>query len=104
MWGRGFGCDVPGPVLTALDGQDELTWSACGRDMPRLGGFLRKLALLLLPEFSNFGVAAVTEPLFIANWLAQDTVFEWRTICDDGKPVRASNGSIVPVDGDLALA
>jgi AraC family carnitine catabolism transcriptional activator len=68
------------------------------------GGSLQKLALLLLPEFSNFGLAAVTEPLFIANWLAQDTVFEWRTICDDGKPVRASNGSIVPVDGDLALA
>jgi AraC family transcriptional regulator, carnitine catabolism transcriptional activator len=65
---------------------------------------VRKLALLLLPEFSNFGLAAVTEPLFIANWLAQDTVFEWRTISDDGKPVRASNGSIVPVDGDLALA
>jgi AraC family transcriptional regulator, carnitine catabolism transcriptional activator len=65
---------------------------------------LRKLALLLLPEFSNFGLAAVTEPLFIANWLAQDAVFEWRTISDDGKPVRASNGSIVPVDGDLTLA
>jgi AraC family carnitine catabolism transcriptional activator len=57
----------------------------------------------LLPEFSNFGLAAVTEPLFIANWLAQDAVFEWRTISDDGKSVRASNGSSVPVDGDLAL-
>jgi len=55
---------------------------------------VRKLALLLLPEFSNFGLAAVTEPLFIANWLAQDTVFEWRTISDDGKPVRASNGNV----------
>jgi AraC family carnitine catabolism transcriptional activator len=65
---------------------------------------VRKLALLLLPEFSNFGLAAVTEPLFIANWLAQHTVFEWRTISDDGKPVRASNGTIVPVDGDLTLA
>jgi AraC family transcriptional regulator, carnitine catabolism transcriptional activator len=64
---------------------------------------VRKLALLLLPEFSNFGLAAVTEPLFIANWLAQDAVFEWRTISDDGKPVRASNGTFVPVDGDLAL-
>jgi AraC family carnitine catabolism transcriptional activator len=65
---------------------------------------VRKLALLLLPEFSNFGLAAVTEPLFIANWLAQRAAFEWRTISDDGKPVRASNGSIVPVDGDLTLA
>jgi AraC family carnitine catabolism transcriptional activator len=65
---------------------------------------VRKLALLLLPEFSNFGLAAVTEPLFIANWLAQDAVFEWRTISDDGKPVRASNGNVVPVDGDLTYA
>jgi AraC family transcriptional regulator, carnitine catabolism transcriptional activator len=65
---------------------------------------MRKLALLLLPEFSNFGLAAVTEPLFIANWLAQDTVFEWRTISDDGRPVRASNGSVVPVNGDLTHA
>lgn len=65
---------------------------------------MRKLALLLLPEFSNFGLAAVTEPLFIANWLAQGTAFEWQTICADGKPVRASNGSLVPVDGDLTLA
>jgi len=65
---------------------------------------VRKLALLLLPEFSNFGLAAVTEPLFVANWLAQDAMFEWQTISDDGKPVRASSGGVVPVDGDLALA
>jgi len=65
---------------------------------------VRKLALLLLPEFSHFGLAAVTEPLFVANWLAQTTVFEWRTISDDGMPVRASNGTAVPVDGDLTLA
>ena len=65
---------------------------------------MRRVALLLLPEFSNFGLAAVTEPLFVANWLAQESVFEWRTISDDGKPVRASNGSMVPVDGDLTLA
>jgi AraC family transcriptional regulator, carnitine catabolism transcriptional activator len=65
---------------------------------------MRKVALLLLPEFSNFGLAAVTEPLFVANWLAQATVFAWRTISDDGKPVRASNGSDIPVGGDLTLA
>ena len=65
---------------------------------------MRKIALLLLPEFSNFGLAAVIEPLFVANWLAQDTVFEWRILSDDGKPVRASNGSVVAADGDLAPA
>jgi AraC family carnitine catabolism transcriptional activator len=65
---------------------------------------VRKLAMLLLPEFSNFGLAAVTEPLFVANWLAQQAQFEWRCVSVDGKPVRASNGSLVTVDGDLALA
>jgi AraC family transcriptional regulator, carnitine catabolism transcriptional activator len=65
---------------------------------------VRKLALLLLPEFSNFGLAAVTEPLFIANWLAQAAMFEWCTISDDGAPVRASNGAVVSVDGDLTFA
>jgi len=64
---------------------------------------VRKLAVLLLPEFSNFGLAAVTEPLFVANWLAQRVLFEWRCISADGKPVRASNGSSVAVEGDLAL-
>src|ERR1700736_6718331 len=68
------------------------------------GRSVRKLAVLLLPEFSNFGLAAVIEPLFIANWLAQHAAFAWRSISFDGKPVRASNGSIVAVDGDLALA
>jgi AraC family carnitine catabolism transcriptional activator len=61
-----------------------------------------RVALLLLPEFSNLGLAAVTEPLFVANWLAQGPLFEWQSASADGKPVRASNGAIVPVDGDLA--
>ncbi len=30
-----------------------------------------------LPEFSHLGFAAATEPLFIANWLAQRRLFEW---------------------------
>ncbi len=64
---------------------------------------MHRLALLLLPEFSDFGLAAVTEPLFVANWLAQEPLFEWRTVSADGRPVRASNGRVVPVDGDLAL-
>lgn len=65
---------------------------------------MRKVCFLLLPEFSHLGIAAATEPLFIANWLAQDTVFNWKIISVDGQPVRASNGRLVPVDGDLASA
>jgi AraC family carnitine catabolism transcriptional activator len=62
---------------------------------------MRRLGVLLLPEFSNFGLAAVTEPLFVANWLAQRTLFEWRSVSVDGKPVRASNGALSAVEGDL---
>lgn len=65
---------------------------------------MHTIALLLLPEFSNLGVAAVTEPLFVANWLAQRNLFEWRTISEDGRPVRASNGALLRVDGDLQVA
>lgn len=63
-----------------------------------------RLAFVLLPEFSNLGVAAATEPLFVANWLAQRTVFDWRLVSVDGHPVRASNGAALRVDGDLTAA
>src|SRR5258708_18172650 len=69
-----------------------------------LGGAMCKVAVLLLPEFSNLGIAAATEPLFIANWLAQRAVFDWKIISADGQPVRASTGRLVPVDGDLSSA
>jgi AraC family transcriptional regulator, carnitine catabolism transcriptional activator len=65
---------------------------------------MHRVALLLFPEFSNLGLAAVTEPLFVANWLAQRPLFEWQSVSVDGNPVRASNGAMVPVHGDLASA
>ena len=65
---------------------------------------MRKIAFLVLPEFSNLGLAAAMEPLFVANWLAQRTLFEWQVVSVDGKPVRASNGREVPVDGALTVA
>jgi len=65
---------------------------------------VRKVAFLVLPEYSNLGLAAATEPLFVANWLAQRTVFDWRVISVDGAPVRASNGRSTAVDGALDAA
>ncbi len=65
---------------------------------------MHQLAFLVLPEFSHLGIAAATEPLFIANWLAQRAVFDWKIVSVDGKPVRASNRMLIPVDGDLAAA
>jgi AraC family carnitine catabolism transcriptional activator len=68
------------------------------------GGHLRRIAFLVLPEFSHLGIAAAIEPLFIANWLAQEALFEWKILSVDGAPVRASNGMRMPVDGDIASA
>ncbi len=65
---------------------------------------MRKLAFLVLPEFSHLGIAAAIEPLFVANWLAQRPVFDWHVISVDGAPVRASNHMMIPVQGDLASA
>ena len=65
---------------------------------------LRQVAFLILPEFSNLGLAAATEPLFVANWLSQRPLFEWKVVSVDGAPVRASNGRPIPVDGDLQAA
>jgi AraC family carnitine catabolism transcriptional activator len=63
-----------------------------------------KIGFLLLPDFSYFGLVAATQPLFIANWRAQRSVFDWSTWSADGRPVRASNGAMVPVDDSIAAA
>ena len=65
---------------------------------------MRKVAFLVLPEFSHLGLAAAAEPLFIANWLAQRPTFDWRIISVDGNAVRASNGMTLPADGDISAA
>ncbi|MFI4888951.1 MAG: GlxA family transcriptional regulator [Steroidobacterales bacterium] len=62
---------------------------------------LRKIAFLVCPEFSNLGLAAATEMLFVANWLAQQPLFEWRIISRDARPVHASDGRAVAADGGL---
>ncbi len=65
---------------------------------------MRKVAFLVLPDFSNFGLAAAMEPLFVANWLSQRPLFEWKVISADGKSVIASNGRGAQVDGGTAAA
>jgi AraC family carnitine catabolism transcriptional activator len=65
---------------------------------------LHNIAFLICPEFSNLGLAAATEPLFVANWLLQAPVFSCKIISRDSQPVRASNGQSMPVDGGLEAA
>lgn len=60
------------------------------------------LALVLCPGFSHLALPLVSEPLFIANWLAGSALFAWRTLSVDGLAVTTSAGTAIPVDAPLA--
>ena len=64
----------------------------------------RLVGLLLLPDFSQLGLAAVTEPLFVANWLSGRTLYRWQALSLDGKAVRSSSGQKLPVDAAIGDA
>lgn len=59
------------------------------------------LALVLCPGFSQLALPLVTEPLFVANWLAGRRLFAWRTLSGDGLAVPSSAGPALPVDAPL---
>jgi AraC family carnitine catabolism transcriptional activator len=61
-----------------------------------------RLAIVILPDFSNLGLAAAVEPLFVANWLSQNRLFDWSVLSVDGLSVQASNGMRVPVDAAIS--
>jgi AraC family carnitine catabolism transcriptional activator len=61
----------------------------------------RLVGLLLLPDFSQLGLAAVTEPLFVANWLSGRTRYRWQTLSLDGRAARSSSGQKLPVDAGI---
>lgn len=63
-----------------------------------------RLGLLLVPGFSHLGLALVTEPLFIANWLAGSELFRWTTLSADGLAVQSSSGARLAVDQPLSSA
>jgi AraC family carnitine catabolism transcriptional activator len=64
----------------------------------------RLVGLLLLPDFSQLGLAAVTEPLFVANWLSGRALYRWQTLSLDGRAVRSSSGQRLPVDVGIGEA
>ncbi len=59
------------------------------------------VALVLCPGFSHLALPLVTEPLFVANWLAGRRLFAWRVLSMDGLAVASSAGAAVPVDAPL---
>ena len=57
------------------------------------------IGFYLFPEFPMMAFAAAIEPLRAANRLSGDALFGWRLYSRDGKPVRASNGIEIRVQG-----
>ena len=60
-----------------------------------------RIGILLLPSFSNFGLASLIEPFSIANWLAQRSLFQWTLLSVDGQPVPASNGLLASAQAGI---
>lgn len=70
--------------------------------MPHQDAPLHRYGILLVPGFSSLAITLVTEPLFIANWLAGRSLFSWTTLSADGFAVRSSSGNLTAVDAPLA--
>ncbi len=61
----------------------------------------RQIAILLLPSFSYLTLASLSEPLFVANWLAQAAHYRWRLLSLEGASVEASSGLRMRVEGSI---
>jgi transcriptional regulator GlxA family with amidase domain len=59
------------------------------------------VALYLVPEFPMMAFASAIEPLRAANRLSGRKLFGWTLYSRDGRPVRASNGIEIAVQGSL---
>lgn len=55
-------------------------------------GVCRRIAFLLVPQFSMMAFSAAIEPLRSANRMSERELFAWRGLSVDGSAVTASNG------------
>jgi transcriptional regulator GlxA family with amidase domain len=60
------------------------------------------IGFVLVPDFTLMAFTSAIEPLRLANRACGRAVFDWRLFSEDGRPVRASNGVEVAVDGAFA--
>lgn len=60
-----------------------------------------KVAFLMLDSFSMMAFSSMIEPMRATNTLLNTTAFDWAIYSTDGKPVKASNGVVISVEGDM---
>jgi transcriptional regulator GlxA family with amidase domain len=63
-----------------------------------------RFAILVLPSFSNMTLAAVMEPLRVANRVAGRTLFTWAILTESGQAVPSSSGLRIVADASLDTA
>lgn len=61
-----------------------------------------RIGFYLVPQFSMIAFASAVEPLRLANRVNGSGLFEFYNYSLDGRPVAASNGMTINVDGRLA--
>lgn len=57
-----------------------------------------RFGFLLVNDFTLISMASAIEPLRMANRILGEEVYSWKTLSEDGEPVRASDGLVVNVD------
>jgi transcriptional regulator GlxA family with amidase domain len=89
-----------GTMLEQLQ-NDKLRYVAKGSAHVSITGAQGPLdvTFVLLPKFTMLAFCSAIEPLRMANQLAQQVLFRWTVLSDDGLPVACSNGTLVMVDG-----
>ncbi len=60
------------------------------------------MLILLVPKYSQLTLAALVEPLRMANTVANRPLYRWRLCSTDGRAVTSSSGFTLAVDADLA--
>ncbi len=92
---------LPPPAPGRRRGADEaLRAGEAGR--ARALADIASVAFLLVPSFSMIAFSSAIEPLRLANRIDGHDAFSWRVLSVDGRPVAASNGVEVAVDGSFA--
>jgi transcriptional regulator GlxA family with amidase domain len=72
--------------------------------MPAIDRPPQRIAILLLPSFSNLTLAGLLEPLRVANRFARSPLFAWTIVTEDGRPAASSSGLRVAPDAAMEAA
>ena len=63
---------------------------------------IRRIGVLVLPNFSHLTLASVVEPMRVANKVTRRELYAWQLIGIESGPVESSSGIAIQIDTDIA--